>query len=369
MLDDLEMPASNLDVLLQRLRDQGFQIFGPTVRNNAILLREIHSTADFPQGVRDEQGAGSYQLKTTDEKSYFSFNLGPDSWRSHLLPKATKLFTGEKMGDAYSLHDVAQKVQKQAFFGIRACELQAIAVQDKVFMGTGVTQPIYKQQREDTVFIALNCTTAAATCFCPSFGINAEARSGFDVVLTEVYREDRHYFVVVAGTDFGQQLISGLGSPLTAKGNTDRQESIGQALKSITRNIDEKQAAKDLKENKNHPHWDRVAERCLSCANCTLVCPTCFCTTVTDTTDLSGNHTERWLSWDSCFTGDHSYIHDNKVHGSTKSRYRQWLTHKISSWYDQFETSGCVGCGRCIAWCPAGIDLTEEVKQLAVREA
>ena len=182
--------------------------------------------------------------------------------------------------------------------------------------------------------------------------------------MTEIYRADRHYFVIAAGSDFGQQLIGGLGSPLSAAGSVDQDESIGMALKAITRQIDEKQAAKDLKENKTHPHWDSVAERCLSCANCTLVCPTCFCTTVSDTTDLSGDHTERWLTWDSCFNGDHSYIHDNKVHGSTKSRYRQWLTHKISSWYDQFKSSGCVGCGRCIAWCPAGIDLTEEVKQL-----
>ena len=364
MFDQLEMPVAELDILIGRLVKLGYEVIAPTVRNDAILYREIEKAADLPRGIRDEQGPGTYRLISSEETSYFSFNLGPDSWRSRLLPKSSKLFTGDKTDAGYELQEVVQPVRKQAFFGIRACELRAIAIQDGVFIDGAVTQSIYKQQRENTVFIAVNCTTAAATCFCPSFGIQAEAVSGFDVVLTEVYRPDRHYFVAAAGSEFGQELLAGLGSPLTKAGTEERGQAIGQALNSMSRHIDEKQAAKDLKENKNHPHWDVVADRCLSCANCTRVCPTCFCTTVSDTTDLTGDHTERWLTWDSCFSGDHSYIHDNKVHGSTKSRYRQWLTHKISSWYEQFESSGCVGCGRCIAWCPAGIDLTEEVKHL-----
>jgi sulfhydrogenase subunit beta (sulfur reductase) len=120
-----------------------------------------------------------------------------------------------------------------------------------------------------------------------------------------------------------------------------------------------------LKSSPDHPRWDDVARRCLNCANCTLVCPTCFCTTVEDTTDLSGQHAERWRLWDSCFTLGFSYIHGGSVRSSAKSRYRQWLTHKLSNWHDQFDTPGCVGCGRCISWCPAGIDLTEEARALA----
>jgi formate hydrogenlyase subunit 6/NADH:ubiquinone oxidoreductase subunit I len=122
-----------------------------------------------------------------------------------------------------------------------------------------------------------------------------------------------------------------------------------------------------LYENFEHPRWDNVAARCLSCANCTMVCPTCFCTTVEDVSDISGNHAERWRRWDSCFTQSFSYIHGGSVRTSAKSRYRQWMTHKLASWTDQFGTSGCVGCGRCITWCPVGIDITEEVR--AIRES
>jgi Fe-S-cluster-containing hydrogenase component 2 len=118
--------------------------------------------------------------------------------------------------------------------------------------------------------------------------------------------------------------------------------------------------------NLEHPRWDDVAERCLSCTNCTLVCPTCFCFAVEDVNSLDGERAERTQRWDSCFTLGHSMLHGaGSVRGDTRSRYRQWLTHKLSTWWDQFDESGCVGCGRCISWCPAGIDLTEEVAAIA----
>ncbi|WP_231591262.1 4Fe-4S dicluster domain-containing protein [Saccharothrix sp. ST-888] len=112
------------------------------------------------------------------------------------------------------------------------------------------------------------------------------------------------------------------------------------------------------------PRWDDVASRCLTCGNCTMVCPTCFCTTTEDVTDLTGDHAERWRLWDSCFDLDFSYLHAGTVRASPRSRYRQWLTHKLGTWYDQFGSSGCVGCGRCIVWCPVAIDITEEAAAL-----
>jgi ferredoxin len=119
-----------------------------------------------------------------------------------------------------------------------------------------------------------------------------------------------------------------------------------------------------LYQNFEHPRWDEIAARCLSCGNCTMVCPTCFCTNVEDVSDVTGHRAERWRRWDSCFTMSFSYIHGGSVRTSAKARFRQWMTHKLASWIDQFGTTGCVGCGRCIAWCPVGIDLTEEAQAL-----
>jgi ferredoxin len=144
------------------------------------------------------------------------------------------------------------------------------------------------------------------------------------------------------------------------------EEIVAQTAAHMGRSMDTSGIKELLYRNLDHPRWDNVASRCLTCTNCTMVCPTCFCTTVEDTTDLTGERAERWRKWDSCFTMDFSYIAGGSVRSSAKSRYRQWMTHKLASWIDQFGTSGCVGCGRCITWCPVGIDITEEVR--AIRE-
>ncbi len=119
-----------------------------------------------------------------------------------------------------------------------------------------------------------------------------------------------------------------------------------------------------LDQSLDFPEWNDVAQRCLSCGNCTMVCPTCFCCTVTDTTDLTGAMVTRTRQWESCFTHQFTYTHSGPERSTIRGRYRHWMRHKLCTWWDQFGTSGCVGCGRCITWCPVGIDLTEEARRL-----
>jgi len=132
------------------------------------------------------------------------------------------------------------------------------------------------------------------------------------------------------------------------------------AVAHMGRSLDTTDLREALIERADDPHWDDVGERCLTCTGCTLVCPSCFCTSIDDVTDLSGERWERWRVWDSCFNAAFSYIHGGSVRASSGSRYRQWITHKLGVWPDQFGTAGCVGCGRCITWCPVGIDITAE---------
>jgi Fe-S-cluster-containing hydrogenase component 2 len=134
-----------------------------------------------------------------------------------------------------------------------------------------------------------------------------------------------------------------------------------QAEAQIRRRLDTRGIRDLLLGNLEHERWDQVAGRCLSCANCTMVCPTCFCSSVQEVADLTGDTARREHVWGSCFNDEHPYMNSGAVRKSIKARYRQWLTHKLAGWIDQFGTSGCVGCGRCITWCPVGIDLTEEV--------
>jgi ferredoxin len=188
------------------------------------------------------------------------------------------------------------------------------------------------------------------------------ATSGFDLALTEVLDTEQHYFLVEVGSTRGAAILHHVPHREAQPAHLAVAERIiASTAAQMGRSLDTTDIKDLLYRNLEHPRWDEVAARCLACGNCTMVCPTCFCTTVSDVTDLTGQHAERWRTWDSCFTLDFSYVHGGSVRTSTKARYRQWLTHKLATWIDQFGTSGCVGCGRCITWCPVAIDITAEV--------
>jgi sulfhydrogenase subunit beta (sulfur reductase) len=255
--------------------------------------------------------------------------------------------------------------ERFAFLGVRACELHAIAIQDQVFIGGEYVDPGYKARRERAFIVAVNCGQAGGTCFCVSMNTGPRVESGFDLALTEIVVGGARGFLVETGSEAGREVLAGLpGRVATDADVAEARAAVARAADAMGREMPAAEVRDLLLANLEHPRWDQVAERCLACTNCTMVCPTCFCTSVEDASDLATGETSRSRRWDSCFTMDFSYIHGGSVRASTRSRYRQWMTHKLAHWHDQFGTSGCVGCGRCITWCPVAIDITEEVRAI-----
>jgi len=352
----LVLMRDRFDDLLESIRRRGFRLIGPRVRDGAIVYDDIASAADLPAGWTDEQAPGSYRLRRRDDDALFGYTTGPQSWKRNLFPPSSLLW---RSGNG---HADDEPVEPMAFIGVRACELHAIAVQDRVFMGGGHVDPVYAARREGVFIVAVNCGRAGGTCFCASMGTGPRATEGFDLALTELIDDGGHRFLVEVGTERGAEVMAEVeAAPATDRDGEAADDIVERAAASMGRAMDTGGIKELLYENLEHPRWDDVAARCLACANCTMVCPTCFCFNVETVTDLAGAETERTRSWDSCFTVDHSYIHGGSVRSSNRSRYRQWMTHKLATWIDQFGTSGCVGCGRCITWCPVGIDITEEV--------
>jgi ferredoxin len=358
------------DELFGALARRGYTVIGPTVRDGAIVYDEIASSADLPIGWTDEQEGGHYRLRRREDQALFGYNVGPHSWKRYQLPPEVRLWRArrDEHGGLTELHEAPRDCPRYAFFGARSCELHAMGILDRVLLGGRHTDPADRARREHVLVIAVQCSQAGNTCFCVSMGTGPTARSGFDLALTEVLEGARHYFVLDVGSKRGEELLGEL--PHGRAGVRERDAASAahaRAAAQMGREVDVSDIRDLLYRNYENPRWDDVAERCLSCGNCTMVCPTCFCTTVEDVTDLAGEHVERHQRWDSCFTVDYSHIHGGPVRASTRSRYRQWMTHKLATWIDQFGSSGCVGCGRCITWCPVGIDITEEVS--AIRES
>jgi sulfhydrogenase subunit beta (sulfur reductase) len=354
-----------LQTLLDALRAAGYTLVGPTMREGAIVYDEIAQLSDLPRGWSDEQEGGTYRLKQRADDALFGYVVGPHSWKKFLYPPAQRLWQAQRAGSEFQIIPENDAAPAYAFIGVRPCELHAIAIQDKIFMQGAYADPSYAARRDKLFVVAVNCGQAGGTCFCVSMHTGPKATSGFDLALTEIWEGGAHEFVVEIGSARGAEVMREVPHhEPSAQELQTAQDISAQTAQHMGRTLDTSDLKALLYRHSDHPRWDDVANRCLTCGNCTMVCPTCFCATVQDVTDLTGEHAERWRKWDSCFTMDFSYIHGGSVRATPRARYRQWLTHKLATWVDQFDTFGCVGCGRCITWCPVAIDLTAEVRAI-----
>jgi ferredoxin len=358
--DAAAIDSRGLDALIRILGALGYDTVGPVVRDGAIVPGPVAGVADLPVGYRDEQAPGRYQLKRVEDDALFAWAVGPGSWKAELFPSTQELWRAKVDGDQVSFTKPASPAAPMAVIGARPCELAALGVLDRVLRNGEVADPRYVARRDGAFLVVAECGVPAATCFCASMGTGPGTEEGFDLALSEVGDADRRRFVVRVGTERGAEVLSLLATTAaTQEDLAARREMLARAAHAMERHMDVEGLPALLARNLEHPRWDDVAERCLACGNCTLVCPTCFCSAIWDSTDLDGN-VVRSRSWASCFELAHSYLYSGPVRVSRRSLYRQWMTHKLSTWWDQFGTSGCVGCGRCITWCPVGIDITAE---------
>jgi len=352
------MLRPGLQNLLERLQQTGYRCIGPQLRQGAIVFDTLSEADQLPQGVSQQQEPGSYQLSHSNSPRYFAWANGPQAIKPYTFAAHESLWCSRQDDTGkITFSDTLPASESIALIGIRACDIAALFIQDKHFLHTDRIDPYYQARRQGLFLVAVNCTHPAATCFCASTGDGPRAGYGYDIVLSEL--DDG--FLVHAHSDKGQQLVRQLPIiPATLQQIQQTDNEIQHAAQQQTRSLPGVNLKDALFANLDHPRWQEVANRCLACGNCTSVCPTCFCHAEDDKPSLDGKRSDYFRQWDSCFTQGHSYIHGITIRATTAQRYRQWLTHKLGSWHDQYGRSGCVGCGRCISWCPVGIDLTEE---------
>ncbi len=353
---------ADLGRLFDLLHADGRRIIGPTVHQGAIVYDEVTAPGDLPTGWTATQAPGSYRLEPTGADRAFDFAVGPTSWKHETFPPRVPLTVGRRAEGQAAFEDAVPEAPRVAFLGVRGCEIAALLTQDAVLaLGPAVDRD-YVARRAAALVIAVECVAPASTCFCTSMGTGPEVTDGFDLAMTEL--DDG--FVVRSGS-------TGRGPPARGAGTArgDRGAARARPWRRRDRPRPDRRPGPNpglparLIAAADSPRWAEIAERCLACANCTLVCPTCFCTSVTQVSDLDGVESVAERTWDSCFTLGFAKVAGGNFRPRTQDRYRQWLTHKFGTWWDQFGMSGCVGCGRCITWCPVGIDVRDELLAVA----
>jgi ferredoxin len=357
---------AGLQALIDALGRRGYTVLGPTVRNGAIVNAPVRAVADLPVGWGDDQDSAHYRLRRRDDEAVFGFAAGAQSAKPVFFPTEEVLWRGRRTGEGFDSETADPAGEgPYALLGVRSCDLHAVGIHDTVLRDRGYQDAAYAARRDGAFVVAVACSDPGGTCFCASMDTGPRPRAGhgapYDLALTELLDDGDHRFLVEVGSDRGAEVADEIGAVAAGRADVDQADRVAEEARGrMGRTLDTAGLKDLLYASADSPLWDDVAGRCLACGNCTAVCPTCFCTTVADITDLSGDQVERSRVWDSCFNADFSHLHGGNVRESTRSRYRQWMTHKLASWIDQFGMSGCVGCGRCITWCPAAIDITEE---------
>lgn len=362
MIHEYFLAHAQIDDMLKVLQNKGYKCVAPRYIDGAINYATLNQARELPWGMEDEQGSAHYKVIKTGVKRAFAFTLPAQSVKPMLFKAHETIWKVIRNVEGKLAFESQVVYEKIAVFGVRACDLRAIAIQDRIFIDDAYQDIRYLKRRENQFLIAMNCTSSHNNCFCVSLGDSPRATSGFDLAMTEVNAG----FVVAIGSALGQEVMDVLNLPKASPATIEGAASgITFAANQQTKSIPPiHEVATKLIQNLEHPQYDDIANRCLSCGNCTNSCPTCFCHTEIEEPTISGNDSCHVRKWDSCFTLDHSYTHGETAHENPKHRYRQWLTHKFGTWYEQFQTNGCVGCGRCITWCPVHIDITDEIKHI-----
>ena len=353
------LPRASFPSLLSLLQRRGFQCIGPKEQDHTIVYAPVSGIEDFPSGVEVYQRPGTYTLSHSDTPRWFAWSNGPQALKPLLFSPREPLWTAARTTDgAVTFVETAPAPRPLAVIGVRPCDLAALALHNEHFLEGECVDRQYGNRYRDLLLVAVNCTHPADTCFCASTGDGPSALHGFDLLCDELDAG----FVIRAGNERGESILEELKIGPADKEQLDAaDEQTEFATTAQQRHILSRNLQHSLFCNLDHPQWEQIADLCLACGNCTAVCPTCFCYRETDEPQLDGTSSVHLREWDSCFSPGHSYIFGKTIRLETRLRYRQWLTHKLGSWHEQYGRSGCVGCGRCITWCPVGIDITEQV--------
>ncbi len=339
----------SLEILFKELQHLNYVVVGYKVVDNVLRLTKLDSFKELARDVEDVQNPGKYSLIPGS-----FYRHGPDSPKIYLYPPEHLLFT---VSPEWKVELPTTPEDYIAFFGIKPCDLASIKVLDRVLLDV---DEYYRTLRKRLVVIVENCTQPGNTCFCATMGTGPRAMNGFDIAFTRLGDK----LVIEAGSEFGLKLLNLLElEPIDDTTYRDFESTIRRATDKAKAGFELENLPELLELNIESKVYKEITERCLGCSNCNMVCPTCFCFDVLDIPELNGS-AKRVRVWDGCLNFVYAQVAGGHFRRDLWARYRHFILHKFTYWIKQFGTYGCVGCGRCITWCPTGIDIRESVRKV-----
>ncbi|WPM32043.1 4Fe-4S dicluster domain-containing protein [Hydrogenobacter sp. T-2] len=347
--------------LFEALKD-GYIVLAPKLRDGLIALSEVQSLEELPLGYRNIEAPGFCVIEKVE--GYFTYTHPYNSFKSFLHPTELPLIRVRKEREDLNFQTLVPEEKAMCLFDIRACDLSALKVLDTVFLYKNPhPDPYYASLREGLFVLAVNCSYATSTCFCTTMETGPEVKEGYDLLITELSEG----FLTEVGSEKGKRIIEKVKDKREAEGKhfEEKRKILEKTELTMKRAFQTEGLTKRLYERMDAKYWEHIEKRCVACTSCTQACPTCFCFDIIERNNLELEESLRVRVWDSCFSPSFATVHRFNLRQSVHSRYRQWLMHKFAYWVGQFDCFGCVGCGRCITWCPVGIDIREEVRRIA----
>lgn len=291
---------------------------------------------------------------------------GKTRWspKEFLFPRTEALYRYAFSGGAVRIEDPPAPERHQVLFAVRSCDASGLARLDEIFL-SGTKDLLYAARRENTTVVTTACAAADPECFCTAVGYSPVGEEGSDLQLVPF---DEGWLLRVL-TDTGGELVGTPNEDWVAAGGKD-EKRIRELEKAVSKQIERSPVnqawSQVLEDGFEHGAWDSLAQHCLGCSVCAYVCPSCSCFDM----NHEGNAWcgEQCRSWDACTFP--LFTHHASGHNPRKSkqeRYRQRVLHKFAFKQESDEPFRCVGCGRCVALCPAGLDIVNTM--VAVVEA